>query len=211
MNLTDFQIAVTNEDANQVHNLLSELDLKSEGLCYQQAAEHFDFKLVEHRGKYYAMRSELASIFGYLDESGLRKLCQNYQIEGVKLGTFGHEVRMLIKEAFGLHPNDGKTVLLGWDGFLLAGAKGQNESARKVFAYLLQMERKGRIALMSAEAIKLQTQMINNGAKVINALAKIDKIQANPLKQQAIAQANQQMGVNIPLQTALELPLEQGS
>jgi len=45
-----------------------------------------------------------------------------------------------------LHPNDGKTVFIGWGAFLIAGMQGTNPAARAVQLYLLQMERAGRVA-----------------------------------------------------------------
>ncbi len=211
MNLTDFQIAVINDDNDEVNSLLMELDRRTELAYFRKAADNFGFKLLEHRGTAYALRRELASVFGYSGESGLRKLCDRYGIQGVSLGTFGHDVRMYIPDtkdkdrghivrdntlsdqsaasedraqivrdhaakALGLKRNDSNIVFLGWDGFLLAGARGESEQARKVFAYLLQMERAGRIAGGALTIVKAREHRLKEAERVVNIAVKYGKV-----------------------------------
>ncbi|MBM7423834.1 MULTISPECIES: hypothetical protein [Spongiibacter] len=182
MNLTDFQIAVLGDDTNEVHSLLLDIDRRTERDRYREAARQFGFDLLEHRGKCYAMRRELASVFGYSGESGLRMLCEKYDVEGVSIATFAPEVRMWAQENLGLHSRDGKTIFLSWDGFLLAGARGDSEAARKVFAYLLKMERAGRIAGGAMDAAKANEARLKQAERVVNIAAKFGKV-PQPLQQ----------------------------
>jgi len=176
VHLTDLQIAVVSENADHIQSLLMELDRKTELAQFRNAALHFGFTLLEHRGVGYAMRRELAPIFGYLDESGLRKLCKRYDVEGVSIGTFGHDVRMSAQEKLGVHPNDGKTVFLGWGGFLLAGARGENVNAQKVFAFLLSMERAGRIAGGAISVAKAKQDRLKDAERVVSIATKFYKL-----------------------------------
>jgi hypothetical protein len=176
MNLTEFQIAVINDDRSEVAELLMELDRRTEREHFRRAAAEFGFRLLEHRGKCHAMRRELAPLLGYMDESGLRKLCEKYEIEGVSLGAFGPEVRMFAQENLGIHPNDGKTIFIGWDGFLLAGARGESEAARKVFAYLLRAERAGRIAGGALSIAKGRESRLREAERVVNIASKYSKL-----------------------------------
>lgn len=144
--MIDMQIAVMNEDHDEIRSILSELDRKTESDMFAKAASHFCFKTVEHRGRRLAMRSEIASVMGYKGESGLRMLCERHDLETVSLGAFAQDVRMLVCQDLGLHKFDGKTVFVGWDAFLLAGMESTTDAAKQVKLYLLQMERAGRVA-----------------------------------------------------------------
>lgn len=98
MNLIDFQIAVTNEDDVTAHDLITEIDLKTESMVFNKAAEKFNFKIFQHRGKCYATLGGLASVFGYGSESGLRMLCQRHGFEGIPLSTFAQDVRKALAD-----------------------------------------------------------------------------------------------------------------
>lgn len=176
MNLTDFQIAVASDDREEVATLLMELDRRTELEHFRRAADHFGFRLLEDRGRAYAMRSDLSRIFRYQDESGLRKLCDRYEIEGVPLGRFGSEVRIYAQENLGIRSHDRKTIFIGWDGFLLAGARGESEVTRKVFAYLLRMERAGRIAGGALSIAKGRESRLKEAERVVNIARKYSKL-----------------------------------
>ena len=182
--MIDLEIAVINHDHDVVKSLMSDLDRRTELAMFKKAADHFGFKLLEHRGRGFAMRRELAPIFGYIGESGLRMLCERYDLETVSLGTFAQDVRMLVIEKMDLHPNDGKTVFVNWDTFLIAGMESQNEAARKVKAYLLQMERAGRIAGGALDLANSRTLRINHADKITRIAARVDRINDQQLKTQ---------------------------
>jgi len=91
--ISNMQIAILEDNRGAVREQLNRLDRRTEGEMFQQAAEHFGFKTVEHHGIRLAMRSEIARVMGYKDESGLRKLCERYDLDAVSLGTFGQNVR----------------------------------------------------------------------------------------------------------------------
>ncbi len=180
--ILDMQIAVLNDDGDAVHSILSELDRKTESEMFQRAADHFGFQTAEHHGRLLAMRAEIATVMGYKDESGLRKLCQRHDLETVSLGTFGQNVRMSIAEQMGLHPNDGKTIFVGWDAFLVAGMGATSPAAKNVQAYLLQMEKAGRVAGSALSMAQQRMQRISEANKVSLIASRVDRMQNNALK-----------------------------
>jgi len=185
MNLVDFQIAVSNDDDEQALDLITEIDLKTESMAFHKAADHFGFKVFKHRGKTYATLTSLAGVFGYGDESGLRKLCKRHGFGVVPLSTFGHDVRVELRKSLDIHSNNSKVTLLTWDTFLFAGAKGENDNAKKVFAYLLEMERGARVAIggyASATGKQLVNPRYAECNVVINMISKVDRIENRHLK-----------------------------
>lgn len=186
--ITDLQIAVLNDNLTEAQSVITHLDRSTEAEIFQKAAEHFGFKTIEHQGRRYAMRNAIATIFGYADESGLRKICDRYQIEALAIRTFGHNVRMSIAKELGLSPNDGKTTFIGWEAFLLAAIESSTPKARAVHGYLLKMERAARIAAGAvdlANPAKTKLTQLAESEKVINMLCKVDRIADSVLRQRA--------------------------
>ena len=182
--MIDLQIAVLNEDQNEIHSILNELDRKTESEMFAKAARHFGFKTLEHHGRRFVMRRHLAPVFGYIDESGLRKLCERHDLETVSLGAFGQNVRDLAVQELGLSRNDGKSIFVGWDAFLLAGMESTTDAAKQVKLYLLQMERAGRVAGGALDAVKARANRINEADKISLIASRIDRMQNNTFRQQ---------------------------
>ncbi|WP_275098092.1 hypothetical protein [Sedimenticola hydrogenitrophicus] len=174
--ITDLEIAVLNQDYSEVQSILADLDKHTELMAFRKAAAHFGFSLFEHHGRGYAMRRELGLIYGYMDESGLRKLCERWGTETLSLGTFGHDVRDLAIQQLGLSRNDGKTIFVGWDTFLLAGMESQTDAAKKVKAYLLHMERAGRIAGGALSVVQSRHIRLEEAEKVSKIASRIDRM-----------------------------------
>ena len=202
MSMFDLQIAVLEDDKPEIHALLSELDRRTESEMFARAAEHFGFKTVEVHGRRLAMRSEIASVMGYKDESGLRKLAQRYDLESVSPGTFGQNVRMFVAEQLGLHKKDGKTILVGWETFLLAGMQGTNPAAGEVKIYLLRMEKAGRVAGGALSVAQQRTNRLNEADKVSQIAARIDRMHNSAYKQNVAKYLNEL------LDGALQVPFE---
>lgn len=185
MNLIDFQIAVINGENNTATEMLMEIDRKTEREYFKKAANHFGFSLLDAEGVFYASRSQLAPIFGFQDESGIRRMCERQGISEVALGRFGQNVRIKAHETFNLNPKDNKTVFVDYAGFLTIGAKGTTEQSRQVFAYLLQMERAGRIAIGAKDLVNQEDRKLKNASKIVDMLSKVDKIKNQHLKRKA--------------------------
>lgn len=183
----DLQIAVLNKDHDTIKSILSELDRRTESDMFQRAAAHFGFKSVEHHGRRFSMRAEIARVMGYKGESGLRMLCERHDLEAVKVGTFAQNVRMSFAETLGLHANDGKTVLVGWDVFLLAGMESTTDAAQTVKAYLLQMERAGRVAGAALDVAHSRLLRIQDAEKVSLIAFRLDRMKDTEFKKKVAA------------------------
>lgn len=171
----ELEAAILSEDQSQIRDYLAEIDRKTESAMFRQASEHFGFRTVEHHGRRFAMRAEIGRVMGYIDESGLRKMASRYDLEAISVGTFGQGVRMSIVEELGLDKRDGKTVLVGWDTFLLAGMHGTNDAAKAVKLYLLNIERAGRVAAGVTDVARERSRRIDDAAKVVNMVSKASR------------------------------------
>lgn len=202
--INDLQIAMLSDDKAHIRELLNEIDRRSENDMFRKAGEHFGFKTVEHQGNRLAIRAEISRVMGYKDESGLRKVCDRYDFGTLSLGGFGQNGRMLLIETFGLHPQDGKTVLVGWETFLLAGMQGQSDEARQVQLYLLQMEKAGRVAGATLSIAKGRSQRIGDTDKVVRMVCRAETIKNAALKSKLLRMIDE------TVDGALELP-QQGN
>lgn len=182
--ITDLDIAVLTDNTDEVHSVIQELDRKTESAVFAKAAEHFGFKTIKHAGRRYAMRREISKIFGYTNESGLRKLCEKYQLETIQLGDRVLAGRDKAVEDLDLKRLDPKTALIGWEAFLLASIESTTPQARAVHGYLLAMERAARIA---AGALLEKKTAANAEVKHIESLAsaviKLEKVKDERLRQ----------------------------
>lgn len=181
--ILDLQIAVLGEDNEAVQDILSEIDRKTESQMYMKAAEEFGFQTIEHHGRRLAMRRQIAKVMGYMDESGLRKLCERHDLETVSMGTFGQSVRDIAVRELGLKRNDGKSIFIGWDAFLLGGMQGTTAEAKKIQLYLLSMERAGRVASGAIDITKARASKISEADKVVSMVARAERISNQKLKQ----------------------------
>ncbi|MDF1687296.1 MAG: hypothetical protein P1U50_10950 [Parvibaculaceae bacterium] len=186
--ITDLQIAVLNDNLTEAQSVITHLDRSTEAEIFQKAAEHFGFKTIEHQGRRYAMRNAIATIFGYANESGLRMLCDRYNIEAIPLSRFAQAVRIEIADDLKLSPKDNKTTFIGWEAFLLAAIESSTPKARAVHGYLLKMERAARIAAGAVDLTnpaKTKLTQLAESEKVINMICKVDRIADTVLRQRA--------------------------
>jgi len=210
--LNDIQIAVLEDDKAEINTYLQELDRKTESKMYLQAAEHCGFKTVELHGRRFAMRAEIATVMGYKDESGLRKLCQRYDLETLSPASFGQNVRKLISNELGLHPKDGRSVLVTWDVFLLAGMAGTTDAAKQIKLYLLKMEKAGRVASGVVDGANRHDTGINRVEKIVKIVDRATRIPDIFAKNNMYKLLNKELAgiVRLPVQTEL-LPSDEKS
>lgn len=183
--INDVRIAVLQNDTPKVQTLIREIDRRTESEVFQKAAKEFGFETIEHLGRRFTMRRHLAPIFGYKGESGLRMLCERYQIETVPLGSFAQPVRDNAISEFGLKRTDGKTVFIGWDAFLLAAIESTTPQAKAVHAYLLQMEKAGRVAAGVLDFAKERDQRIQQTRTIVKMIGEVDRIKDQRFRQVA--------------------------
>lgn len=208
-NIIEFEAAILADDTRQIRELLSEIDRKTESQMFLNAADNFGFRTIEHHGRRLAMRAEIARVMGYQGESGLRMLASRYDLEAVSIGTFARDVRMFATEQLGLDKRDGKTVLVGWDTFLLAGMQGNNDAAKAVKLYLLKIERAGRLAAGVADAATERSRRINDAAKVVAMVTRASKEKNAAIRSRLLEyiDASVDGALNIPKQ--LEMSADQ--
>ncbi|TKA91808.1 hypothetical protein FAZ79_00445 [Guyparkeria sp. SB14A] len=185
--MLDLEIAVLNQDHDKIQSLIGDLDRKTELEMFRKAADHFGFNLLEHRGRGYAMRSELARVFGYGNESGLRRLCERHDTESIPVGALGEDAKSLAVKALGIKRNDGKTTLVAWDTFLIAGMESQTDASKTVKAYLLQMERAGRVAGGALDIAKSRELRLKEADRVSMIAARLDRMKDNTLRRKVSA------------------------
>jgi hypothetical protein len=186
MSILDLEIAVLNKDKDAVQKIIAEIDRRTENEMFQKAGEHFGFKTVEANGRRIAFRAELAAVFGYSDESGLRKLTEKYRLESFQIGGFGQEVRNLLMQEFNISKFAGRAVFVCWQTFLIAGIDSITTQAEEVKRYLLQMERAGRIAAGSRDIASAKNARIVQGEKVVAMVSKADRIADKHLRHQTL-------------------------
>jgi hypothetical protein len=181
-NLADLEIALIEEDPKGVSTFFAEVDRRTAAEAYRRAAKEFGFKTVGLGPDLYASAGESSRILGYADVSGLLKLAEGYGIYLPKMATFGVQVQKSIREALDLKPNDGRTALLPWEGFLLVGMYGRNAAAEKVKAYLLRMEREARIALelSTKESVTAELASVKRLDAVTKACLAASKMEGSP-------------------------------
>lgn len=184
--LLDFEIAVINQDKDEVQKLINEIDRRTENEMFRKAGEHFGFTTLECCGRQIAFRPDLAPIFGYADESGLRKITERYDLETVKLAWYGQDVRSILVDHFGLPQKTSKATFITWPTFLVAAMESTTPSAEQVKLYLLQAERAGRIASGAMDIIKAQDRKIDRAAKVVTMICKADRIVEKNLRQKTL-------------------------
>ncbi len=79
--LISLELALHDGNPKEVRGLLNEWDLKTEADVFLKAANVFGFETVEHRGRRYEYRAQIATILEYVNESGLRKLCKKWDLD----------------------------------------------------------------------------------------------------------------------------------
>ena len=158
------------------------------------------------------MRSEIARVMGYKDESGLRKLCERYDLETLSPSAFGQNVRMLLNKELGLNKFDGKSVVIAWDVFLLAGMTGTTDAAKQVKLYLLKMEKAGRVASGIVESANRHDAGINRVEKIVKIVDRATRIPDKFAKNNMYELLNKELDgiVKLPVQAEL-LPDDKNS
>jgi hypothetical protein len=184
--LVDLQIAVINQDKDAVQALINEIDRRTENEMFRRAGEHFGFKTVEAYGRRIANRADLCPIFGYADESGLRKITERYDLETYKLTAYGQDFRRLLAEELGLSKYNNKATFVSWSVFLMAGIESTTKEAEQIKLYLLKSERAGRIASGAVDIIKTQDRKIERASKVVSMICRADRIADKNLRQRTL-------------------------
>lgn len=198
--LIDLQIALLDEDKPAVHTALAEIDRITENEAFRKAGEHFGFATAEGFGKRLANRADLSALFGYKDESGLRKLAERYDLECYQTGVFGQDVRKVLIKELGLSEIGRPTTLCDWRTFLVAGMVSTTAASDAIKRYLLKMEQAARVGAGAIDFAKAERMRIESSAKVVTLLAKADRIKTAELQRLAYSE------INKLLDTALALP-----
>ncbi|SEO64909.1 hypothetical protein [Nitrosovibrio sp. Nv6] len=183
--ILELQIAVMNGDKSGVHTVLDEMDRRTENEMLLRAAEHFKFETIEWNGRRIAYRPDLSRVFGYSDESGLRKLGERYDLEAIQLGWFGQNVRTIALETFKIEGKTTRACFVTWPTFLVAGMVSTTAAADSIKLYLLQAEKAARIAAGTLE-IKRDQSRFDSAAKVVNLISKAERIKDQKLREFAL-------------------------
>lgn len=180
--MIDLQIALLEDNKTGVREILNDIDRRSENDMFRKAGEYFGFKTAEANGLRVAYRGELARVFGYADESGLRKLTENYGLQSYPIGAWEQNVRTLIVTQLELSKYTSKAVFDNWQTFLLASMKGTSEAARQVNLYLLHMEKAGRVAGATLDIAKGRHMRIGEAGKVVMMVSRAERIKSKTLR-----------------------------
>lgn len=180
------QEGVLAEDKSIVTDYLDELDLKTANEEMVKAGEKFGFKTMKIHGKAYGSFTEISAKLGYVDPSPFGKLLKKWEILTPSIATYGSESRMLIREKFDIHENDGRALLVDWTGFLIGGVKGEGANADEVLAYLLKREREARIAGATIDRYKSELLQIKRCKEIVTMSYKIDQMKDGPFRDSAI-------------------------
>lgn len=180
--IIDLEIALLNSDKPGVRAVIDYMDLRTQNVCFLRAAEHFGFKTVQAYGKRVANRADLARVFGYKDESGIRKLAERYELEAHSMAAYAQNVRRLLATELDLHKFTNKLVLVGWETFLVAGMAATNPAAEVVKLYLLEAERAARIAGGTLDIIDSDKHRIDRMSKVVAMVCKADRLKDQALR-----------------------------
>lgn len=182
--ILELQIAVMSDDKSGVHAVLDDIDRRTENDMFRKAGEHFGFETMEWNGRLIAFRPDLSCVFGYSDESGLRKLGERYDLEAIQLGWFGQNVRTKAIETFKIEGKVSRATFVTWQTFLLAGMVSTTPAADSIKMYLLQSEKSARVAAGTL-AITRDSQL-DAAAKVINLISRADRIKTTQLRDYAL-------------------------
>lgn len=207
--LNYLQEGVLAEDKSIVSDYLDELDLKTANEEMVKASEKFGFKTMKVHEKVYGSLTEISAKLGYLDSNSFGRLLKKWEIFTPSIATYGSEYRMLIREKFGIHENDGRALLVDWTGFLIGGVRGEGDNADEVLAYLLKREREARISGATLDAAKAEELRMKKEIHSLRMLKeKLSLIRANGAKipQELHAEFTNITGVAIPKNGQLELP-----
>ena len=209
--LVYLQEGVLTDDRSIVSDYIDEMDIKTSNDEMIRVGEKFGFKTIKVHEKVYGSLTEISGILGYVDSNSYGRLLKKWEIFTPSIATYGSEYRMLIREKFGIHENDGRALLVDWTGFLIGGVKGEGEHADAVLVYLLRREREARINAVTVDQVKAEellmkkeihkVKMLKERLSLIKAVgAKIPPL----LKTEFTAIT----GVVIPEDRQLELPFK---
>lgn len=188
MDMGSLQIALINNDAAAVRAELSEIDLRTESEMFRKAGAHFGFKTAEAYGREVLYLPILATVLGYSDPSGPRKLAERYSLEVYTLAGYGQSVRQLLLESFGLSKYTPNATFITWSSFLVAGMVATTREADAVKRYLLECERAARISVSEMARQKAIRDQKADSYQLVSAIAKVDRIKDPILRKAAIEQ-----------------------
>jgi len=202
--ILELQLAVMSDDKAGVHAVLDDIDRRTENEIFRRAGEHFGFETTEWNGRRIAFRPDLSRIFGYSDESGLRKLAERYDLEVVQLGWFGQNVRTKAIETFKIEGKVSRATFVTWQTFLLAGMVSTTDAADAIKIYLLQAEKSARIAAGTMDVLRDNSRM-DSVSKVVNLISKAERIKTQQLRDFALRHIDDLLdgALNLPAQSDL--------
>lgn len=203
------QEGVLAEDKSIVADYIDEIDLRTANEEMVKAGEKFGFKTMKIHEKVYGSLTEISAKLGYLDSNSYGRLLKKWEIFTPSIATYGSEYRMLIREKFGIHENDGRALLVDWTGFLIGGVKGEGANADEVLAYLLKREREARIngaTIDQAKAEELRMKKEMHGVKMLKEKISLIKAAGAKIPPSLHAEFTSITGVVIPKDRQLELP-----
>jgi|GEM_PF-1143548 len=154
-NMTGLEIALMEENKSAVETYLERIDRETSNEMFRVIGQHFGFPTVEIQGVRRASAAHLAKLLGYKNPQGLLHLLDRYGISGVMVGGFIHSVRIQIKQALSLDPDDNRSILLEYKALLIAAMQSTNEEAKPIKLYLLRCE---YVARVGAVALRPGTQ-----------------------------------------------------
>jgi len=206
--ILDLQRALLTEDPSAVKTFFDEADRRSANAAMLAAANELGFKVGFLDGWVITTGPELALLMGNNSGSSVREMRRKYGLMSFSEGSSSVEMTKL-REQFGLHPNDGKTVFCGWDTLLVCGMNGRTAEADRVKLYLLDCERSLRILtdkdVMNAQ--KNKWQEVKDFAKAMDTLRKSPDDELTTLYREKIEAALGKK-LNIPQQGQLTLVVD---
>lgn len=205
MDLNTLQIALLDDNRQAVRSLIDEIDRKTENEAFRLAGEHFGFPTLEWSGMRLGYQGDLASVLGYSDPSGLRKLAERYELEAFEMAWFGQNVRTILRESFNLNEKTSRAIFFKWSAFLVGGMASTNDAADKVKRYLLESERAARIGSGMIEIAKARQIKLAETDKVISMAAKADRIRDENLRLSVLQHLDEALGgvLKVPKQADL--------
>jgi hypothetical protein len=169
--LIKFQSDVLNGRTQEARTFVMALAQERGNQHLQQLALQYGYRNWYREGYFAGYRVILArdlSLLCYENEdiSGLGKLLKRYNLMFLTLAGSGHDVQSLLRDHFGLSKHTSQANFVAWPHVLLAGAKGETEFARKMWAYIQEMltyaeadqESREQTGLGVAENIAKQTR-----------------------------------------------------
>ena len=133
--LIDLQAALLSGEGAQVKDFFDAADRRTGNDAMLRASEAFGLKVGFLNGFAVTTGAEISRLLGYTSDSSIREMRSKYDLLLLSPGSSSLEMTKL-REVFGLHQNDGRTVFCWWDTILVCAMKGRTPEAEKIQLYL---------------------------------------------------------------------------